>query len=294
MSQQELPEPIPVVMPEPEVVPVVVQKSVPAPVAIQRPVSSATMKETTYPLPSAGLAYKNLPMQLIDGDCIKIRPMLVGDQRRAGSAGTDPYFIYQKLLSRCVVHPNMDQFLDEILLSDATAALWAIRAITWGPEYKVEVTCTGCKVRKTQILDTSNLQIKRADEIDGYKSTDIEVEIGDKVITMHLPTMRDSRNLSANINRLTRSKMLDDPENDSNFILVAGYIDTIDGKPVQNIGEAFTFVDGLLQEEFDKILTVVNDMDAGIQPVQVVTCKKCNREIDVVLTVTPEFFRPTK
>lgn len=265
----------------------------PLPAAAAPSSASATasgMKEELYPLPSCGFGSR---LPLIGGDSIRIRPMLVGDQRRASSAGGDPYAIYQRLLSKTITAPTMDIYLDEMLLSDATAALWAIRSMTWGPGYRMDFPCSGCKAIRNQEFDTNSLQVRYASDIEGYRSEDIEIELSAEVVTIHLPKMKDQKNLASNVARLQKQRLIDDPELDKPFVQYASYIDTINGKPA-SIETKFQFLDNLYQTDFDKIVEILAEKDSGILPNQTILCNRCGQETEVALTVTPEFFRPTR
>lgn len=254
-------------------------------------VNPASMKQEVYQLPSHGIPYQGI--NLVGGDSVMIRPMMVGDQRRAGNSGSDPYQIYSKLLTRTVVQPSMHNCIDDFLLSDCTAMLWAVRAMTWGPMYKIDLYCGGCNKKRKHDMDTGMLQTREADEVENYAASGIDVELDRSVVTIHLPKMRDIKMVASNVSKLVRAKILEaDNEADKSFVQAAGYIDQINGKPV-SLTEAFQFIEEIHQQDFDRILAVIDEQDTGVLPNQVVTCS-CGRDVDIALTVTPEFFRPSK
>ena len=122
------------------------------------------LKENDFRLPSRGLAYDMDKCPLINGDSITIRPLTAGDLRYLAGTGGDVYRAYQGLLSRVIVAPeNMD--LDELLLDDLNALLFAVRIRSFGPEYDVKLQCQQCEKIQTKELSLYDVKSRNAEDI---------------------------------------------------------------------------------------------------------------------------------
>ena len=133
----------------------------------------------------------------------------------------------------------------------------------------------------------SNLTINNLkDEYDPSKI--ITLESGDQ-ITMRFLKIRDELSFE-------RFKELNEntfEEIDDELLGLACMINTINGKPNDNMLEKYNYVlNSLTPGDFSVLSTYVEENAIGIDPVMNVTCLKCGGNAPMGVTFRPDFFLP--
>lgn len=247
------------------------------------------LKSTIFTFPSLGIPYEGL--DLINGDSVEIRPLVAGDQRYLANAGSDPYKIYQSLLSRVIVAPKFN--VDSILLADVNALLYAVRIMSFGPEYEISFTCENCgNPQKAEMSLEKDMMIKYADETPDWSATNLKLELprSKKILTCHLLTLGDERAISTTLASWQRTGRSKNPQVDRIYLRLAQLIDTIDGAEAL-ITDKYTAIDNMPIPDVEAIGELINKEDVGIVPEQLADCSACSYQNEVVLSITPDFFR---
>jgi hypothetical protein len=254
------------------------------------------LKSLNFTFPSLGASYEDL--NLIDGNSVEFRPLVAGDQRHLATVGSDPYKIYQSLLSRVIQKPQ-PMNVDKLLMSDINALLFAVRIKSFGPEYSIGFQCESCGSDQKQDMSLlEHLQVKYSDEVEGWSAKDLKLDLpmSGKKLTLHLLTLGDEKQISSILTAWQRNGRSKNPDIDRIYLTLAQAIDTIDdlgtaeGKPLF-ITDKYTIIDNLPIPDAEALSAFVNKDEIGILPTQKVDCSFCSYTNEVALSITPDFFR---
>jgi hypothetical protein len=249
------------------------------------------LNQTTFILPSMGLAYDLEKVPLLGGDSVKMRPFVAGDLRTFKS-GNDAYRLYFNLLSKIVVETKLS--FDELLLSDVLAILFAARIVSFGPEYGITYACDNCNSRERAEIDLSTIEVKYANEFD-FMPSDIPITLGKGIeVTAHLPRLKDEKQLNMQLQSMKRSGTVVDEDIDRSYLRIAMLLDSINGEEEKSIMKKFEFVNNLPIQALNIFNEKLNECDSGIIPKFFDTCKACGWENELALGMGAEFFRPAK
>ena len=122
---------------------------------------------------------------------VQVRPMTFADEKAIAtlknSKRTDPI---NYLLGRCVINLN----INEILMMDKLYLLYKIREISYGPEYKVYITCPKCLSEAEVKLDISKLLLNEIPD-DLTDPRKISLPVLKKDATVKFPRLREEKYL---------------------------------------------------------------------------------------------------
>lgn len=242
--------------------------------------------QETHTLPSNGALYRdsNIPVE------ITLRAMnALDEKRRLSSTGMQ---VIPDLINSCIVKPeNIDA--SELKLFDLQYLMYKLRIITYGNDYKVNLTCPHCGERSEYTINLDNIPVKTLDE-DFTEPFELDpLPISGDVIGCKILSASDYIKIEREAKRI-RSKNPDyvgDPE----FILAYQYkIVTINGEDVPPY-KIQPYVENLHARDmrfFDSKYNAIVD-NLGMDLDMVEECNHCGRDIEFNLPVTDEFFRPT-
>lgn len=240
----------------------------------------------TYELPSRGIIYGgSIPAS------ITLRAMTTMEEKmRLSSTGMN---VIPNLVKACIVEPE-DIDIGKLKLSDLQFLMYKLRIITYGEDYKVSITCPHCGASLNNIhvnLDEIPVKYAEDDYVEPFEIGPLPIS-GD-IISCTVLSSDDFIDIERDARRI-RNKFpnyIGDPE----FILSYQYkIEKINGDDiadalVQNYVENMhardmRYFDSKYSEFVDSV-----GMDLGMTEV----CSSCESDVDFVLPVTSEFFRPT-
>lgn len=248
------------------------------------------IKNSVFDLPS-GDYYKSA--DLISGTSVKIRPLITADQKAlAGGQKNDTYKVYRNILSRVIVEPTTFD-LDQLLVSDATSILFAVRIMTFGPEYAYQYKCSGCGATNTVKLSLYDIPLIEAKDIEGFgEPLTITLASGD-IITLGLPTLGVEKRATLLTDGLKRRKGTSFGSYDAEraLVRVACLIKTLNGEEAVT-NDMIEYLDNLPLSDYNKIVDLISDSDIGLDSATEQSCQSCGWESSVRLALNAEFFRP--
>jgi hypothetical protein len=249
-----------------------------------------TFMEEEVPLPSGGATYSS------GASFVTIRPMrgieedILTNQRlvRNGKA-------FDMILSNCVTNWNgINQ--DELLFGDMNALFIAIRSISYGSDYNIEITCPECSHKdniELSLTDFSNKMLGENPITVGQNLFLWTSRDGFK-ITFKLMTSKDSKNIQE-IERKRKADKFDNPEATVTDILTQVIVSiqspkgTIvkDKLEIQQIIKKYLPVT-VIQEFTNYMNKIRPDFDMSYNH----ECSGCGNVLPIQIPITAEFFWP--
>lgn len=239
-----------------------------------------------YTLPSLGKLYgEDFPQE------VTIRSMTTFEEKmRLGNQGF--WGTICNILDSVVTSPENFN-AREMSLFDFEFLMYKMRTVSYGPTYKVTVTCPSCGKQSVLNVDLDSLTVD-------YLKDDVKepFEIGPlprSGDTVSCAFMRVYDEISNE--RKAKEILKKSPEyvGDPSYILnIASKIKQVNGEPLTNL-EAQLYVERLnamdsayLRAAYDKITGGV-----GLNTICHETCPSCGEELEFGLPFNSEFFRPT-
>lgn len=250
------------------------------------------LKETIFQLPSQGVL--NSELNLINGDSVKIRPFLAGDQKVMATRGSDPYRIYFNLLSRVIVGPEKLD-VNKLLVSDANAILFAVRLMSFGPDYSFRAKCDNCDNTELINSDLSQIEVAYAEDIEGFAAeTTITLPSSGDLVTVKLPTLEDEKFVATYMNGRKKKGESFSSQLDSTYIRLAQLITNSTGMAGENVKSTvgkITYVESMQLNDLNFLVEAVSERDCGIRGNVSHICSSCGWDNELKVSITEEFFR---
>ena len=243
--------------------------------------------EETVKLPARGITSVGESNPI---DSVTLRAMTTMEEKMRLSS-TNGYNIIPKLIKACLVEPK-DLDVENMLMPDINVMMYRIRALTYGNEYKVQVYCPNESKYVETSVNLSEIPVNYADD-DFTNSFEIEsLPVSGDVITCKMLSPKDMEKIDRECKRILKKfpGYVGDPEiivewmykitkingEDKNQLEIRRYIEEMNARD-------FLF----LEDKYDKAISEIG-MDLNI----IDTCPDCGGELEYVLPINTEFFRP--
>lgn len=253
--------------------------------------NKATVQEN-YVLPSKGVLYKDHYGNEFDGT-VTIRSMTTFEEKmRLGNQGFWKTMV--NILNAVVTEPE-DFNAEDLTLFDFYFMMYKMRTVSYGPIYKVQVTCPHCGKSMISKVNLDALDVQYLDETFREPFTIGPLPRSKRTLTCRFLRVTDS---IAN-ERKARDILRDHPDyiGDPDYILTrASEIIGSDDRdePFLPI-EAQMFVESMdamdsayFQQAYNKKVD-----GFGMSMICKDVCESCNESFDFSLPFNSEFFRPT-
>lgn len=235
-----------------------------------------------FPLPSKGRFYQDSPDEDLRNGIVKIRPMSLADEEIiTNKAYLKNGTMFRTLFDSCV---ESDYDAREFLQYDVLFMMYALRNLSYGDEYKFNVTCD-CGKEFDYTMNVSDIDWQEIPD-DVVDERVIKLPMSKYSIKMRLPRLKDDE-AEANL----KLKHPDDPMySDTAISLWSKTLEIKDDK-----GKLISPEDWI--EFFDCLPTydrnVINESfkNAANQPTTEITCPKCGNLIRIDVPVSADFFR---
>lgn len=245
----------------------------------------ATVSET-YTLPSKGLIYgSEFPSE------VTIRSMTTFEEKmRLGNQGF--WKTMCSILDAVVISPE-DFDSKSMTLFDFYFLMYKMRTVSYGPIYKVAVTCPECGKQEVVNVNLDELEVEYLPD-----DTTDEFEVGPlprskDVLTCRFLRVRDT------INNERKAKEIlskyPEYEGDPNYLLgIASEIVAINGDKMNDIAIS-QYVENMLAMDSAYLSQAYNKKtsNVGLTTTCRGTCSSCGEELVFSLPFNSEFFRPT-
>ncbi len=272
------------------------QQQVPRPQGKVRPTGSAALEEIllqlrgqsyTYDevvLPSKGTFYNGGDAPT-DG-VLHIRPMTGEEEQilatpRYIKKGTAINMIFQ----RCVKEKIKP---DELLSIDRTYLLIALRNISYGHEYEVDIKCPGCDKKFNHTIRLDQLLVEYCPPEFQAPLTDVLPKSGLNFI-WHLPRGKDE-NLVSDYREKRSKEYADMAIDDSLLFRIALMIDTIEA--VRDKTEILILLKKLPIQDISYLRGIAGDPPFGVNTKCEATCPLCYHDFEIELPLEAGFFFP--
>ena len=249
---------------------------------------NATPVTETYTLPSKGKLYG---MEETGGE-ITIRSMTTFEEKmRLGGQGNF-WKVLSNILNAVVVSPEGFN-AEDLTAFDFLFAMYKMRVVSYGPTYKVQVTCPHCGKSSIVKVDLDDLEVK-------YLSDDFvePFQVGPLPRSQDMLTCRLLRIGDFIENeRKAKNILRDHPDyvGDPEYILrMISQIVDVNGKGMSPI-EIKRYVEQMsaMDSAYFSQAYQKKAEDAGLNLDYTTSCESCGEPIQFALAVNSEFFRPT-
>lgn len=240
------------------------------------------MEDYQVKLPSNGIPYKDLDDGLANGE-ITIRPMSLADEEILGNKtysknGT----IFSKLLDSCIVN---DVNVKKLIPYDVFYLLYYLRKITYGEDYKFEITCPECGKKYEKTIDISEVEWEEIEDktVRGIKT--IKLPVSKFTLTIEAPTLGNEEEVVK-----ISKKFEDSSDTILNYVVRTREILDDNGEPVNpdDYADFFEALPGKDRAEITKAFEKIEDLTV---PVVKMSCPKCSAEDEASIPFTKDFFR---
>jgi hypothetical protein len=244
------------------------------------------------PLPSSGIVYAK-ESTLAGRETVEIRAMTAKDEDiLLSQAYIKNGTVITKLIESCLVDKSID--VTEMLSGDRNAIMISTRITGFGSEYNITATCEHCDKEQETSVDLSLLEIKRigASPIqEGKNLFKVTLPVTNKEVLFKLSTVRSEHEAAASAKR--KEKLLGIKE--ENNILTSVLLRTIDSiGGVTDRNKISKFVENMPVKDSRFLRKYIRDVEPGIDMNTSFTCKGCELEAQVELSLGAGFFWPAE
>ena len=270
-----------------------------------------SVENQLFPVPSEGQLYD---FDLIGETDVRLRSIVASDQKQMASDMSNQYRMYIQMLTRYIIEPEKVP-VDQLLLSDAVAILYAVYLVSHGPDFQVRFSCEYCRASNEKIIKLTDLEADYAsDRVDDDRPFDstgkYTTESGD-VVHFHLPRVIDERRAKSAMDQAKkRGKDMSVQDLDLNFYRLATYIDRVELTDAPENDESKenaeveikqwsvekreVYVEQMAMRDYQEFQEEIREADTGLRPNMKIQCGRCIAENDVSVILGANFFRPPK
>jgi len=236
-------------------------------------------------LPSKGLYYED---GLVQNGQLEIKPMSAREEKLvAGIKGNNVDDVIDVILSRCLVTKITPE---QLLVTDRFYLLFALRANSYGEDYKFDLTCPSCE-------SSAKYTVKIPGDLEVVPPVDNEVEpfyttLPDSKLAIQFRLLRgkDTKVIKNYVEKEIKKGNYTD--GDPGYIYrIAKHLVSVNGRALDMM-TAMELVSRLSAKDCSFLKNQFDKRTPGLKTDIHVDCKICGKEITTDLPMTAEFFRP--
>lgn len=238
-----------------------------------------------FELPSKGMIYDK-PVN----PKISLRSMTTLEEMKRLSPSDTPYKVMSDIIEGCMKE-KPDIHVHDMCEGDYQFLLHKLRIVTYGPEYKMFVTCPNCKETTESIADLESLEVNTWTP-DITKDMLIVLPKTNKEIELRFQTPRD---LDTIVYRDKEMKKKTKQNVDYSLLFtVMSVIKKVDGRVLTDM-QLQEFVKELPLKDVNFILNKASELNnkVGLNTEIVAKCSLCGAEVKSNFRSSREFFGPT-
>lgn len=244
-------------------------------------VKDSTIVES-FTLPSKGLVY-DVP---VDPN-VTLRSMTVMEEMKRLTPSEFPYKVMADIIEDCMqVKPKIHVY--DMCLGDYQFLLHKLRVVTYGPEYKMTITCPNCGEVVESSADLDSMEVLEYNEsYDSLKT--LTLPTTNKLIEIKFQTPRDLDEVAKrNKEQKRKTKLSVDY---SILYTTMSLIKSVDGR-VLNVVQLEDFVKKLPMKDIKAIISRADELSkkVGLDTKILVKCDQCGYEMVSTFRNTGEFF----
>lgn len=223
---------------------------------------------------------------------VVIRAMTTAEEKILYSA-KDFSFI-KKICRACTVNPkNLDT--NKLSPQDLSHMLFQIRELTFGSTYEQPVICPYCRMRQNAVIDITRFEYTLL-ESDVESKLFIELPISKAKVQLKLLSQDEIDSIEDKAKRMFADNKISDLDGYIFVCKLCAMISYIEGMEFKTDLDKLSYVNKMHAMDTNAIRNKLNEFDFGLKTNINVVCQNhdCEKEIEVLGTVCPEFFRPSK
>lgn len=240
-----------------------------------------------YELPSKGLIYD----QQVNPH-VELRSMTARDEMKRLNPSSMPLKVLADIVEGCIVEKPAVHVYD-MAIGDYEFLLNKLRVVTYGPNYRIGFTCSGCgeSVEVDANLEELELREFDIDEFNALRTFTLP-KSGDE-ITLKIASPRLYEAIDMKAKELKRKYKNADLDFNT-FCKLTLCIEKVNGEKL---------APDVLEDKLNKMAAadmqkILNHIDKcsgaiGLNNTMYVTCPRCGKEIKTFFRYGPEFFRPS-
>jgi len=240
-----------------------------------------------YELPSKGKIYN-----VAVNPHVELRSMTARDEMKRLSPSSTQFKKIADIIEGCMIEKPAIHVYD-MALGDYEFLLHKLRIVTYGPKYKMILTCDKCLKAFETEADLEQLQIIDFDEDKFNELKTITLPKSGDTITLNFQTPHMLDNIELQTKELSRK--VNTSEVDINLlVLLKNIINEVNGKKLSP-DKLESYINSLLAADLVKIVNSIDALNAcvGIGSRLIVDCPHCGGEVLTSFRFGSEFFRPT-
>ena len=240
-----------------------------------------------YELPSKGKIYDTK----VDAQA-ELRSMTGRDEMKRLSPSNGEFKKLADIIEGCMIEKPKVKVYD-MALGDYEFLLHKLRIVTYGPDYKIAVSCPHCGQTFETNANLEQLQILDFDEEKFKELQTFTLPVSGDTIKLKFQTPRMLDDIEAKTKEMKRK--FRDAELEFNLlVLLESVIDEVNGTKLDPM-KVENYINKLAARDMTKI---VNNLDAlnaliGLDASLYVDCPHCSSEVKTFFRFGAEFFRPT-
>lgn len=242
-------------------------------------------EEFSVKLPSNGIPYKAFGDEVLASGQLTIRPMSLSDEEILGNRNyINNGTVFLKVLENCIVE-NVN--VKKLIPYDVFFLLYYLRKITYGEDYKFEVTCPECGKKYEKQINISDVEWEEIEDEKAEGIKTIKLPVSKFTVVIEAATLGNEEEVS----RLLKTKGYDDyGDNVLTYVARTREILDADGEPVnpRDYADFFNALPGRDRTEITKAFEKIDDL---LIPMVELKCPKCETEDKASIPFTKEFFR---
>ena len=246
------------------------------------------MSESTiweyFELPSKGMVYAK-PIK----SRVSLRSMTTIEEMKRCSRTDTPYKVMSDIIEDCMKDkPEIHVY--DMCLGDYQFLLHKLRIVTYGPEYKMQVTCDKCGETTESVGDLESLEVHEWDE-EIIDQMNVTLPKSGRLVELKFQTPRDM-DMVAYKAREMRKRTKVNTEYEILFTLTT-LIRKVDGKEMSAL-ELEEFCKKLPLQDVAFLYGKSGELTrkVGLDTSLSVKCAGCGHELITSFRLTPEFFGP--
>jgi len=240
-----------------------------------------------YELPSKGKIY-----DVAVDPHVELRSMTARDEMKRLSPSTTQFKKLADIIEGCMIEKPKIHVYD-MALGDYEFLLHKLRIVTYGPKYKMGLTCPHCLENFETEADLEQLQIQEFDEEKFESLRTFTLPVSGDTVRIRFQTPRMLDEVEAHAKEMKRKFKNADIEFDLLFLLKA-VIDEVNGLKMDS-SHLEAYINQLPAKDMTKIVNNLDELNAcvGIDSSLFVDCPNCGGEVKTFFRFGSEFFRPT-
>lgn len=239
----------------------------------------------TYTLPSLGKIY-----DVEVNPQVTIKSMTTEQEQKRLAVTDYPYKMLCEIIDDCIVDDIGISSYD-MCIGDYQFLLHKLRVVTYGSDYKMDVTCPHCGSAGSEVINLDSLPIIYYDDnFDRYKEFDLPKT------KVHIKLKIQTPRLLDNITQQTKQfkqKFKEYTSDPTLTFTLKNLIETIDGKKPDPV-KIDSWIKNLPMADVNTIITYAEKMNSliGVDTELILTCDVCKLSRIAQLSMSQEFFRP--